>query len=213
MQTIEELHRRPSPGSRPQPLAFDGSTLWVGSWETDHLYALDPQTWAVTDEVAAPGKPYGLAAFGGELRVVVSIGDDDDRYLFRFVPGKGFDPDSKVACPDYTGSHLVTDGTTLYLGQMGNRRIVALDESGSIQREIALPSRCVGLGFGSGGFHIIACDEEFENLYLAKIDLETDTPALIAEAAIPFDARCLAFDGTAWWTSQRESSQIVAFTV
>jgi len=214
MQTVTERQRRPSPAGRPQPLAFYGKTLWMGSWDTDRLYAIDPQTWKVTDEVAAPGKPYGLATVGAEMRAVVSIGEDDDRYLYRFVPGKGFDADSKMACPDFTGSHLASDGTTLYLGQMGLRRIVTLDESGAVASEVALPTRCGGIGFGPGGFYIISADEEFENLKLAKLDLTGSDKDLELVAAIPFDgARALAYDGTAWWTSDREVSEIVSFTM
>jgi hypothetical protein len=213
MQSVKELDRHRSPGSRPQPLAFHGKTLWMGSWDTDHLYAIDPQTWRVVEEVAAPGKPYGIAALGDELRIVVSIGEEDDRYFYRFVPGQGFDSESGTACPDFTGSHLASDGTTLYLGQMGNRRILALDANGSVLREIALPTRCVGMGFREGSFHIISADEEFENLQLAKLDLQVSTPALAPLAAIPFDARGLAFDGDVWWTSHREASEIVSFLV
>ena len=213
MKSVKELERHRSPGSRPQPLAIHGKTLWTGSWDTDHLYAIDPQTWRVVEEVSAPGKPYGLTALGDELRVVVSIGEEDDRYLYRFVPGQGFDPESKTACPDFTGSHLASDGTTLYLGQMGNRRILALGANGSILREIALPTRCGGMGFRASTFYIISADEEFENLQLATLDLQVSNPALAPVAAIPFDARSLAFDGNAWWTSHREASEIVSFVV
>jgi outer membrane protein assembly factor BamB len=214
MQSVKELERHPSPGTRPQPLAFLGKTLWIGSWDTDHLYAIDPQKWRVVEEVAAPGKPYGIAALGDELRVVVSIGEEDDRYFYRFVPGKGFDAGSKTACPDFTGSHLVSDGSTLYLGQMGNQRILALDPTnGSILREIALPTRCGGMGVRAGAFYIISADEEFENLELATLDVQTSNPALVPVATIPFDARSLAFDGNVWWTNHREASEIVSFQV
>jgi outer membrane protein assembly factor BamB len=211
MHSVKELQRHPSPGSRPQPLAFHGKTLWMGSWDTDSLYAIDPQTWRVVEEVPAPGKPYGIAALGDELRVVVSIGEEDDRYFYRFVPGQGFDADSKTACPEFTGSHLASDGSTLYLAQMGNRRILALDANGSILREIALPTRCGGIGVRAGTFYIISADEEFENLQLATLDVQVSNPALAPVAAIPFDARALAFDGDAWWTSHREASEIVSF--
>ena len=52
---------------------------------------------------------------------------------------------------------------------------------------------------------------KFENLQLAMLDLEENNPAFAPVAAIPFDARSLAFDGTAWWTSRREASEIVSF--
>jgi hypothetical protein len=211
MQSVKELERHQSPGSRPQPLAILGKTLWAGSWDTDHLYAIDPKTWSVIDEVAAPGKPYGLAEMDDGLRVVVSIGEEDDRYFYRFVPGKGFDPESKMACPDFTGSQLASDGARLYLGQMGNRRILELGADGSVLRAIAVPTRFGGMGFRGSTFYIISADEEFENLQLATLDLKVSDPAPVPVASIPFDARSLAFDGNAWWTSHREASEIVSF--
>lgn len=213
MQNVKERDRHPSPGGRPQPLAFHGNTLWTGSWDTNRLHAIDPQTWRVVDEIAVPGRPYGLAAMGGELRVVVSIGDDDDRYFYRFTPGQGFDSSSKTACPELTGSHLASDGTTLYLAQMTFKKILALDAEGAIVREVALPTRCAGMGFRNHTFHIIACDDEFENLELATLDVESAAPQALPLAGIPFDARSLAFQDGAWWTSHREASEIVSFTM
>lgn len=186
----------------------------MGSWDTDRLYAIDPATWVVREEIAAPGKPYGIASFGDGLSVVVSVGDDDDRYLYRCTPGKGFDPASKTACPDFTGSHLAADADALYLAQQGKGRILVLDARATVKRTIALPTRCAGLGFGPAGeSYIITGDEELENLAMARFDLRVDQATLDPVASVPFDARCLAFDGTAWWTSEREANEIVSFTV
>ena len=213
MKDVTELARHASPGGRPQPLAFLNGTLWAGSWDTDKLYAIDPKTWRVTDEIAAPGKPYGIAAHGSELRVVVALGEEDDRYLFSFTPGKGFDQNSQTPCPDLTGSHLASNGTTLYLTQQGLRRIVTLDDNAKIQREFALPTRCGGIGFGpSGRLYMISADAEFDNLEFATLDLSAPTPAATAVARIDPEARALAFDGNSWWTSYREASTIVAFS-
>jgi outer membrane protein assembly factor BamB len=115
MQDIKEQQRWQSPGSRPQPLTFDGTSLWTGSWDTDTIYQIDPRNGTVLQEIAAPGKPYGLAFLNKELRAVVSIGDDDDRYFYRLAPESGFDLGSKTACPDYTGSHLASDGALLQM--------------------------------------------------------------------------------------------------
>jgi outer membrane protein assembly factor BamB len=213
MHSAKELRRQGSPAGRPQPLAFAGGTLWVGCWDTSHLYAIDPATWRVTAEVAAPGMPYGIASLGGVLRVVVSIGAEDDRFLYRFVPGQGFDAASKTACPELTGSHLASDGSTLYLLQMANRCILALDSDGSVLRQIALSTRCAGIGFAAGAFHMIAADEEFENLELATLDVSQENPNAVPVAALPPEARGLTFDGTAWWTSHREANEIVSFTL
>ncbi|MBD5655878.1 MAG: hypothetical protein IAI50_11965 [Candidatus Eremiobacteraeota bacterium] len=213
MQTAKELQRHVSPGGRPQPLAFYGETLWVGCWDTSHVYAIDPKTWSVVDDVAAPGKPFGMTAYGGGLRVVVSIGEEDDRYFYQFVPGHGFDLDSKTMCPGFTGSHLAADGSTLYLAQLSNKRILALGSDGSVEREIALPSHCAGIAFNAGTFSMISADEEFDELSFATLDVGSDHPELVPVTALSPEARGLAFDGTAWWTCYRELNEIASFTV
>ncbi len=211
MQTIEEVQRQRSPGGRPQPLAFHKGLLWIGSWETDRLYAMDPEKWTLAQEVASPGRPYGLASVGDSLFVVVAL-DDDDRFLFRFTPDGGFDASSKSPCPDVTGSHLAADGSSLYLCQQGRQRILAIDDRANALREIALPDRCGGFAFQApGNCDFISADEEFENLELASIDLSESAPSADPIATIPFDARGLTFDGTLWWTCNREEGEIVAF--
>jgi hypothetical protein len=213
MQTIKELQRQPAPAGRPQPLAFYDGKLWVGCWDVDKLYGIDVKNWDVVDEVKAPGRPYGLAASGGGLSVVVAL-DDDDRYLFRFVPGRGFDAASKTACPDLTGSHIAFADKTLYLCQLGKRRVLALDEHWNVVREIALPTRLGGLAFdGSGKSFFIAADEEFEDLEFARIDLQQSAPGFEVLGKLPFDGRGVAFDGTNWWSSVREEGEIAQFSV
>jgi hypothetical protein len=214
MHTIKELARNPSPGARPQPLALFDDTLWVGSWETNTLYAIDPKTWRTMNAVPAPGRPYGIARFDGELRVVVSDGGEaDDRYFYRFAPGKGFDESSKTACPDFTGSHLTSRDGRLYLGQMHFRRIAVLDGNYAITGQIPLPTRSGGFGFGPDGkLYLIAADEEFERLELATLDVENSGHVSVV-APIEFGARALTFAAGAWFTSDREASQIVSFSV
>jgi hypothetical protein len=213
MQNVKEQQRHPSPGERPQPLAFLNGQLWMGSWGTNKLYAIEPRSWSVVSEVDAPGKPYGLAKFGDGLYTVISD-DEDNRYLCRFTPSDGFDLDTKTPCPDFTGSHLASDGTTLYLCQQGNQRILEIGTDATVKREIALPARCAGFNFdASGKSFMITADEEFEQLEFASIDLQQNQPAAGPIANVPFDVRALVFDGTQWWTSLREESQIIAFTV
>lgn len=211
MNDVNELERHKSPATRPQPLAVHHGRLWMGSWDTDRVYAIDPASFSVIAEFDSPGKPYGLAVFGDGLRAVVSIGDEDDRYFFAFDPARGFDLTSKTPCPDFTGSHLAADGDMLYLGQMGNRRILVLDGRYKVLREIPLPTRIGGMASYQGTFYVIAGDEELENLRFATLDIES--PARVKEVArLSFDARSLAFDGSKWWTSHRDESEIVAFT-
>ncbi|HEY6325667.1 MAG TPA: hypothetical protein VIW73_04000 [Candidatus Cybelea sp.] len=213
MQTIKETQRHGSPGGRPQPLAFHDGLLWIGSWETDKLYGIDAGQWTVKHEVDAPGRPFGLTSLDGALRVVVAL-DDDDRYLFRFTSDGGFDASSKTPCPDFTGSHLASDGSSLYLCQQGKRRILELDDRGGVRREIALPTRCGGFAFRApGDCRMLSADEEFDNLAFARIDLKQDAPAAEEIAAINAEARALTFDGELWWTSYRELNDVAAFAV
>jgi hypothetical protein len=211
MQNVHETVRHASPGPRPQPLAFVGSTLWAGAWDTDRLYAIDPRKWQVLDEVEAPGRPYGMAAHGDALRVVISHGEDDDRHLYSFVPGRGFDAESKTACPDLTGSHLASNGEDLFLCQMTFRRILKLNADGTVARGVALPSPIVGVAFRGESLHGIAADDEFENLQFVALDIASSDALARPLGSIPFDARALAYDGRAWWTSHREASEIVSF--
>jgi len=212
MHMTQDLRRKPSPATRPHPLAYLGNLLWMGSWDTDAIYAIDPQTWSVREQVAAPGKPYGMTASGDELLVVVGIGEEDDRYIYRFAPGRGFDLTKKTACPDFTGSYLAADGSTLYLGQMTHRRILALDSEGTVQRELALPTRCAGIGFGPDGLlYMISGDAELEHLKFGRLDLSQSAPSFDEVLGLPDEARSLVHDGKQWWTSLRDANEIASF--
>jgi hypothetical protein len=212
MQTVEELNRRPSPATRPHPLAFAGGLLWMGSWDTDRIYAIEPQAWSVRKEIEAPGKPYGITGYGDELRVVVAH-DEDDRYLYRLVPDRGFDLASKTPCPDLTGSYLAAAGSTIYLGQMTLRRILVLRSDTTVEREIALPTRCAGFGFGPGGrFYMISGDLELEHLRFGTLDISRSPAQFESIRPLPDEARSLAYDGSRWWTCLRDANEIASFT-
>lgn len=211
MQTTKALHRRPSPATRPHPLAFLDGLLWIGSWDTDAVYGIDPPSWTVREEVPAPGRPFGMTALGDELRVVVAH-DDDDRYLYRFAPGRGFDLQSKTACPDSTGSYIAADGSTIYLGQMTERRILVLDADYTVRRALPLPTRCAGFGLGPDGrFYMISGDAELEHLEFGVLDLSQTQPQFEAIGPLPDEARSLVHDGTAWWTCLRETNELASF--
>jgi hypothetical protein len=212
MQSVNELRRNPSPGGRPQPLAFLSGALYTGSLDTGMIYELDAASWKVRAETSAPGKPYGMAVLNGALRVVVSIGEADDRYLYTFVPGKGFDDAGRIALPDLSGSHLAADGSALYLLQIGKRQIVTLDERGTVTKESSLPKRLAGVGYADGKLYGLAGDEEFEHMHLATVDLRGAEAVVTEVASISDEARALSHDGNAWWTSYRDENQIGSFT-
>jgi hypothetical protein len=213
MQDVKAFVSHPAPAGRPHPLAFHAGKLWVGSWDTTQLYAVDTQTWTVSETVHAPGKPYGLTSFGGALHAVISLGEDDDRYLYRLTPGGGFDEASKMPCPDYTGSHLTTDGKALYLVQQTNRRIVQLDEHGAVQRAIPLPTRSGGCCFDAGTCYMISADDDFDVLEFGTLDIAAEAPQFTSIAPISAESRGLAFDGKLWWTNYRELNETVSFAL
>ena len=212
MQEITELLRLPSPAPKPQPIAFDGDAIWIGAWGTQRLYAIDPQKWTVREEAPAPGRPFGMTVIGDELRVLLAI-DDDDRYIYRFVPGHGFKTDGRIACPDLTGSHIAYDGDTLFLSQNANKRILAIDASGTVLREIPLTRRPLGMTIVDGCFHLLLGDDENDDVRLTKVDARGENPVASELASVPFDARGLAYDGARFWTNHRDDNEIVAFSI
>ena len=211
MQDVTEVLRLPSPAPRPQALAHDGEKLWIGSIETDRLYAIDPRQWTLIEEAKVPGKPWGMTVVGDELRVVCGVGEDDDREIRRFVPGHGFKSQGAIECPEATGSQLSFDGTLLFLSQWYNRRILGLDERGNIVRQIHVPHQICGQCYMDGNFYLVTTDdEESDEYFLTRVSADG---ANVSDdlARIPFAARALAYDGSKFWTNHREANQIVAF--
>jgi hypothetical protein len=212
MDKIEELLRLPSPAPRPQALAFDGTYLWMGSLETHRLYAIDPRTWTVGDEAQAPGKPYGMTVVGDELRVLCSEGPDDNRIIRRFIPGHGFRTQDAIACPDDTGSQLGFDGDRLYVSQWYEKRILSIDDHGTVGTTIDVPRGICGQVVVEGRFYLITTDDESTDEYwLTRVDARGATPKIDDIARVGFKARALTYDGDRFWTNHRENDQVVAF--
>ena len=216
MQTnteINETRRLPAPGPEPLGLAFDGTTMWIASREAHRLYAVNPVTWTVGEEAECPGAPFGIAVTGDEFRVVIGHGeDDDDRYIYEFLPGRGF-TDGRIACPDLSGAHLAFNDGTLLLSQAHNMRILTLDDRGGVTRNVQLDRVPVGITIVDAGLYLITCDKNFKNPQLTSLEMDGETPRLTLLASIPFTARGLAFDGQQFWTGHRDKNEIVAFTM
>ncbi len=215
MNDIQELQRLASPAPKPQSLAWDGTTLWMGSRETRRIYGINPATWTVGWEVAAPGTPYGMTAVGSELRVLCSETAEDHRVIRRCVPGQGFDPVWAMLCPDDTGSQLGYDGRRLQVSQWYPKKLVALGADGNAERVITVPHGICGQVFVDGVIYLVTTDaEETTEYWLTRVDVKSaGSGELKIEdvARIPFQARALAWDGTKFWTNHREQNQIVAF--
>jgi hypothetical protein len=212
MNDIVELLRLDAPAPRPQAIAFDGTLLWLGSIATQRLYALDPHDWTVHDEMPVAGNPWGMTSAGDELRVILGETDEDHRTIYRAIPGHGVRTSSALPCPDDTGSHLSYDGERIFVSQWYNRKLVAIDDAGTIGSVIEVPHQIVGQTIIGGCFYLITTDDETSGAYwLTRVDARSGSPVCEDLAAIHFDARGLAFDGERFWTNHREAHQTVAF--
>ncbi|MBV8491142.1 MAG: hypothetical protein JO199_11490 [Candidatus Eremiobacteraeota bacterium] len=214
MQDVHEARRLPSPAPRPQSIAFDGEKLWMGSIDTCRVYAINPQQWTVIEEEKAPGKPWGIAVVGDELRVICGEGDDDSRFIRRLIPGHGFKSQEAIGCPDDTGSQLSYDGSWLYVSQWYNKRMLGVDERGKVMRTIEFPRGICGQTFVDGTFYVLNTDdEESTDYFLTRVTVNGGPPEYEDLARVPFAARGLAFDGSRFWTNHRANNEIVAFTI
>jgi len=212
MNDIQELRRVSSPAPKPQSIAWDGSALWIGSRQTRSIYRINPASWTVEWETIAPGVPWGMTAFGGELRVLCGETTEDHRIIRRCVPGQGFDPVFGLNCPDDTGSHLSFDGQNLNVSQWYPKKILALDQSGRIERTLHSPHGICGHTFVAPFFYLATTDQEDSTEYwLTRVDPRATPPIAVDLARIPFGARGLAFDGRQFWSNHREQNQTVAF--
>lgn len=213
MHDVRELLRLPSPAPAPQSLAYDGQTLWMGSRETRRIYGIDPLHWQVTEEVQAPGIPWGMTVVGDELRVICGEGAEDHRTIRRFIPGHGFRTEGAIPCPDDTGSQLGFDGERLYVSQWYNRRLLSLDlADGSVGTIVDVPHQICGQVILNGIFHLVTTeDEESDDYFLTTVDARSGPPLAIDVARIPFKARALAHDGGRFWSNHRAANEIVAF--
>ena len=211
MNDIRELQRLKSPAPKPQSLAWDGTTLWMGSKETRRIYAIDPKAWTVGWETPAPGLPYGMTAVGKELRVLCGE-TDDHRIIRRCLPGHGFDTQVALPCPDDTGSQLGYDGHRLHVSQWYPKKVLALSSEGNVERTVQVPHGICGQVFVDGVLYLATTDDEATtNYWLTRVDLSSATPKFEDLVRIPFGARALAFDGKQFWTNHREQNEIVAF--
>jgi hypothetical protein len=211
LPVIRETDRFQSPATTPQALAWHQNELWLGSRDVRRVYRMDREKWKVLEEMEAPGIPWAAASAGDALWFTLGEGAEDDRYLRRFVPGKGF-AEERIACPEFTGSYLGYDGEHLYLSQWYNFRILKLDANGNILREISIGAEISGHAFVNGLVYVLrGTEQDGGDWKLARFDPREPTPAIVDLARVPFQCRSLAFDGARFWTNHREADRIVCF--
>jgi hypothetical protein len=214
---IIEKQRVPSPMVTPQALAWDGNHFWLSSRDLGTLYKIDVDGWKIIDEIDPPGVVWaGTSVAGGEMRFTIGKGLNDDRYVYRYTPGKGFT--KLFACPEFTGSYLSFDGQHLYFSQWYTGDIHQVEDSGRIRRTINANDEICGHTVVDGMLYVIRGREnkdvpgKSEEWRLARLDLH-DGAQIEDVATIPFASRSLAFDGKYFWSNHRAANEIVAFSV
>jgi hypothetical protein len=214
LSPITELERLSSPAPAPQALAWHGNELWVSSRDLRRIYRIAKGSWKVLEELEAPGIPWAAVSTGDMLWFTLGEGEEDDRYLHRFQPDRGFLAEGKIACPEFTGSYLGYDGSNLYLSQWYNHRILKLGPGGEILREISIGAEISGYVFVDGLIYVLCGTEQGEGDWrIGRLDPTEQTPRVEELAAVPFQCRSLTFDGTSFWTNHREANRTVCFRV
>ena len=210
---VIEKRRLTSPATTPQALAWDSGNkrLWLGSRDLRRIYAIDPRNGTVVKEQEAPGIPWAAVALNGELRFTIGEGANDDRYIYRYTADGGF---SKMfACPDFTGSYLSFDGTSLYLSQWYKKRVLKFDNSGSVIREIDVGAEVSGHAFANCLLYVLLGQERpNEDWRIARLNLG-ERSAVADIAVIPFACRSLTFDGELFWSNHRAKDNIISFAL
>lgn len=214
LSTIQERKRLSSPAPTPQALAWHAGKLWMGSRDLRRIYEIDVETWAVADQMDAPGIPWAAVSTGEDLWFTLGEGLDDDRYLRRFEPGTGFSETERVACPEFTGSYLSCDGAQLYLSQWYKHRILKLDLKGNILREIPIGAEICGQAFVDGWIYVLRGTEQGnEDWRIGRLDPRKETAEVEDLARVPFACRSLTFDGANFWANHRAANEIVSFSL
>jgi hypothetical protein len=192
----------------------------MGSRDLRRIYAIELKSWTVKEETDAPGIPWAAVSTGNTLWFTIGEGSDDNRYIRRFVPGRGFSERDRSACPEFTGSYLSYDGTHLYLSQWYKHRILKLDASGNILRVIDVGAEICGHVFVDGLIYVLRGTEQpngpsrtGEDWRIARLDPRQETPEVEDLANVPYQCRSLTFDGENFWTNYRANDMIISFAL
>jgi hypothetical protein len=209
---VREERRVQAPATTPQALAWDGRHLWMGSRDLRRIYVIDPNEWRVVEEVEAPGIPWAAVAENGSVCFTIGEDPDDDRYIYRYEKGSGFQ--KLFACPELTGSYLSFDGHHLYLSQWYKGRILCLDSKGVVGHSIEIGEEICGHAFVDGSIYVIrGTEKDGESWRLARLDPQQRSSDVTDLASVPFASRSLTFDGKHFWSNHRAAGEMVSFSL
>jgi len=200
-----------APEPAPQSLVFDGERLWVGSWETKTIVAVD-RTGRKGTHFAAPGRPVGGTFVNGRSWYVLS--DEHDDRTVRSVDGHGHWGEDAFECPHDAGSFLSWDGTDLWLSQRYNKRVLRLDPtSHDAAQVVPIGEQILGQTWiGDWLYLSLWLGKERGGARLARV-LGSDPSDLQILASSPSAMVSLAYDGDALWSNDPRRGRVVAFSL
>lgn len=211
MTESQQMERRPAPCVTPQALAWDGHQFWLSSRDLKQLYRLRKGSWEVEEEIDPPGGVWAAVAVGDALYLTIGVGDEDDRYVYRYRRDEGFT--RLFACPGFEGSYLSYDGQHLYLSQWYKGRILMLGEAGELLNEIAVGAEICGHTIIDRTLFVLrGTESNGESWRIAELSLGGRS-AVRDIAAVPFAARSLVWVNGRFWSNHRAQNEIVSFAV
>ncbi len=217
MKQINDLQKYPSPVVTPQALAWKGTELWVSSRDLGTLQRIDPETGTIEEKLDPPGVVWAAVATKKGWRFTIGRGLNDDRYVYSYSEGAGFA--QLFACPDFTGSYLSFDGSSLYLSQWYKGEIHKIDDDGKISATFKIGAEICGHTCVDGTLYVLRgrenkdVPEKEEEWRIARLNPQEKEPQVEDLTTIPFAARSLTFDGERFWSNHRVANEIISFTL
>lgn len=214
---MSEIVRHDSPVQAPQGLAWDGATMWVTSAASGRLYAVDLQTRRIEREYTPPAEALGITHTGTDFRLILAPAIDepdlelDYRYVYSFSPDAGFT--ERFSCPQNSGSFLAYTRGTLYLSQAWDKKIIELDKHGEAVRELHLDRRPVGMTIVDNAFYLVTVDDEWRDGRFERLGVQGDASSIETLRTFPFKPRSVVFDGTQFWTADRDNHALASFSI
>lgn len=211
LPALEAVAHFSAPEPFNQSLAYDGKQLWIGSYETRNVIALD-RTGRRRSHFAAPGKPIGATFVNGRLHFVLA--DEDDDRTVRSTDEHGVWAEDGFPAPGGSGSFLSWDGASLWLSQRHNKRVLKLDPATHAPLEsYEIGEQILGHAWiGDWLYLSLWLGKDRGGAVLGRV-LRAAPEDLQLIAAAPFAMISLAYDGDALWCNDTKGNRVVALSL
>lgn len=213
--TGEIIQSFDTPGSYPTGLTFDGTNLWLADYQTDKLYAINPETGKIVKTIEAPAYwPEGLAWDGealwnADIKGGIPLSENYAGKIYRVDPNDGTVLKTLVA-PSSGPRGLTWDGKYLWCVDSFSDEVIQFSpDDGTTIRSFSSPaSDPRGMTFD--GKYLWISDRLKDEIYM--VDPETGSVIIIADAPGAF-TRDLCFDGENIWAVDFQEDKLYKLKV